>query len=65
MLPESHLKNQLTCTSERASEPHERSAPAPFDFAQGVVSVSRITERCARERVGPSEGRSPSGKTSE
>ncbi len=43
-------KNQLTCAaSERASEPRERSAPAP---------------RRASERVGESEGRSPSGKTS-
>ncbi len=33
--------------SERASEPRERSAPAP---------------RRARERVGESEGQSPSGK---
>ena len=43
-----------------ANEPRERSAPAPFDFAQGVVSASRTTTRRARERVGESEGRSPS-----
>ena len=41
--------SQTNCVaSERASEPRERSAPAP---------------RRARERVGESEGRSPSGKT--
>ena len=46
--------------SERASEPRERSAPVPFDFAQGVVSVVEPTQRRARERDGESEGRSPS-----
>ncbi len=47
--PRSYLTNQLACVaSERASEPRERSAP---------------TQRRARERVGESEGRSPSGKT--
>jgi len=39
------------------------SAPAPFDGAQGVVSDSRTTKWRARERVGESEGRSPSDKT--
>ena len=40
----------MTCVaSERASEPRERRAPS---------------KRRARERVGESEGRSPSGQTS-
>src|SRR5438046_6684322 len=30
-----------------ASEPRERSAPAPFDFAQGAVSGSRTAKRRA------------------
>jgi len=38
----------------------KRSAPAPFDFAQGAVSDSRTAKRRARERIGESEGRSPS-----
>jgi probable rRNA maturation factor len=45
-----------------ASEPRERSAPAPFDFAQGAVSASRTAKRRARARVGESEGRRPSGR---
>ena len=45
----SYLEHQPTfAASERASEPRERSAPA---------------KRRARERVGESEGRSPSGKS--
>jgi nucleoside-diphosphate-sugar epimerase len=43
-----------------ASEPRERSEPAPFDVAQGAVSASRTAKRRASERVGESEGRSPS-----
>ena len=50
--------------SERAQrrEPRERSAPAPFDFAQSAVSNSRTAKRRARERIGESEGRSLSDK---
>ena len=43
-----------------ASEPRDRSAPTPFDFAQGAVSESRTAKRRARARVGESEGRSSS-----
>ena len=43
-----NLSANICGASERASEPRERSAPA---------------QRRARERVGESEGRSPSGKT--
>jgi Histidinol dehydrogenase len=56
------IRIRWTGVSERAvaSEPGERSAPAPFDFAQGAVSASRTAKRRAREPVGESERRSPS-----
>jgi len=46
----------------KPSAPRDRSEPAPFDIAQGVVSEVETTERRARARVGESEGRSPSDK---
>jgi hypothetical protein len=48
--------------SEGGSEPRDRSAPAPVRLRSGRGERSRSTKRRARERVGESEGRSPSDR---